>query len=76
MLFMRQKANQKLCDLNNNGEYNWLKQIEDISLLDVSNPQSVYQQIEKRIDTLTTKVTSGVAEVKRKPLNRRRYRIL
>lgn len=58
------KANQKLCDLNNNGEYNWLKQIEDISLLDVSNPQSVYQQIEKRIDALTTKVTNGVAESK------------
>lgn len=54
------EAKQKFCDLNNNGEYNWLKQIEDISLLDVSNSQSVFQQIEEKIDTLTTRISSVV----------------
>lgn len=54
------EAKQKFCDLNNNGEYNWLKQIEDISLLDVSNFQSVFQQIEEKIDTLTTRISSVV----------------
>ena len=56
------EAKQKFCDLNNNGEYNWLKQIEDISLLDVSNSQSVYQQIEEKIDTLTTSISSVAVE--------------
>ena len=56
------EAKQKFCDLNNNGEYNWLKQIEDISLLDVSNSQSVYQQIEEKIDTLTTRISSIAVE--------------
>lgn len=58
------EAKQKFCDLINNGEYIWLKQIEDISLLNVSNSQSVYQQIEDRIDTLTTKITNVAAEPK------------
>ena len=56
------EAKQKFCDLNNNGEYNWLKQIEDISLLDVSNSQSVYQQIEERIDALTTRIINVAVE--------------
>lgn len=51
------KAKQKFCDLINNEKYNWLKKIEDISLLDVSNPQFVYQQIEEKIDTLTTRIS-------------------
>ena len=56
------EAKQKLCDLYNKGEYNWLKQIEDISLLDVSNSQSVYQQIEERIDALTTRIINVAVE--------------
>lgn len=52
------EAKQKLCTLYNKGEYNWLRQIEDICLLDVSNSQSVYQQIEERIDALTTRITN------------------
>jgi len=58
------KAKQKFCDLNNSGEYNWLKQIEDISLLDVSNSQSVYQKIEEKIDTLTTRINFVPVEPK------------
>lgn len=56
------EAKQKLCDLNNKGIYNWLNQIEDISLLDVSNSQSVYKQIEERIDELTTRTTNVAIE--------------
>lgn len=56
------EAKQKICDLYNKGEYNWLKQIEDISLLDVSNSQSVYQQIEERIDALTTRIKNVAVE--------------
>lgn len=52
------EAKQKFCDLNKNGKYNWLKQIEDISLLDVSNPQSVYLQIEAKIDILTRRISN------------------
>lgn len=56
------EAKQKFCNLNNNGKYNWLKQIEDISLLDVSNSQLVYQHIEERIDTLTMRITNVAIE--------------
>ena len=58
------EAKKKFCDFNNRGEYNWLKQIEDISLLDVSNSQSVYQKIEEKIDILTTSITNVAAESK------------
>lgn len=56
------EAKQKFRNLNNNGKYNWLKQIEDISLLDVSNSQLVYQHIEERIDTLTMRITNVAIE--------------
>ena len=49
------EAKQKFCDIISSNEYVWLTQIEDISVLDITNPTLVYQTIENKIDLLTTK---------------------
>ena len=60
--FYASKAKQKFCELNNNGVFNWLKQIEDISLLDISDPQFVFHQIEDKIDVLTNRFSFVTVE--------------
>lgn len=50
------EAKSKFCEIVSNNRYDWLNQIGDISLLDVSNPSLVYQQIEEKIDQITTRV--------------------
>ena len=50
------QAKQNFCVALNSNNYSWLKQIEDISVLDVSNPTMVFKAIENKIDNITTTI--------------------
>ena len=51
------EAKSKLCGAIDSNKYEWLSQVQDISQLDVSNPNWVYQKIEEKIDYITTRIS-------------------
>lgn len=54
---------QKLCDTLSSNKYPWLTQIEDISTLDVSDPNIIYQIVQAKIDLISTKQVPSYVDI-------------